>query len=86
MSLLLSTLLYFFQAAGFVAGALLILALGLGLLLIRALNQILSVTEEYEVIEKIDPDSFINLSFPGSFSATKGSESTLQTASSFRSS
>lgn len=85
MSLFIFTFLSFFQVAGFVAGVLLILGLGLGVLLIRALNQILSVTEEYEVSEKIDSDSFINFSFPGSFSATEGSESTMQTASSFRS-
>jgi hypothetical protein len=85
MSLFIFTSLYFFQFAGFVAGGFLILTLGLGLLLLRALNQILSVTEEYEVPENIDSDSFINFSFPGSFSGTDGSEGSLQTASSFRS-
>lgn len=47
MSLFISNFLSFFQIAGFVAGALFVLALALGLLLIQALNQILSVTEEY---------------------------------------
>lgn len=47
MSLFISNFLSFFQIAGFVAGVLLVLALALGLLLIQALNQILSVTEEY---------------------------------------
>ena len=85
MSLFILTFLYFFQFASFVAGVVLILTLGLGLLLLRALNQILSVTEEYEVPEKIDSDSFIDFSFPASFSATDGSEGRLHTASSFRS-
>lgn len=84
MSLLISTFLSFFQVASFVAGVLLILALALGLLLIQSLNQILSVTDEYEVTENIDPDSFINLSFPASFSAANGSESTMPTTSYFQ--
>lgn len=84
MSLLISTFLSFFQVASFVAGVLLLLGLALGLLLIQSLNQILSVTDEYEVTENIDPDSLINLSFPASFSATNGSESTMQTTSYFR--
>ncbi|AFZ17848.1 hypothetical protein Mic7113_2001 [Allocoleopsis franciscana PCC 7113] len=84
MSLLISTFLSFFQVATFVAAVLLFLAFALGLLLIQSLNQILSVTDEYEVTENIDPDSLITLSFPASFSATNGSESTMQTTSYFR--
>lgn len=84
MSLLISTFLSFFQIASFVAGVLLLLGLALGLLLIQSLNQILSVTDEYEVPENIEPDSFINLSFPASFSATNGSESTMPTTSYFQ--
>jgi hypothetical protein len=84
MFLFTSISLSFFQVASLVAGVFLLFALGLGLLLIQALNQILSVTEEYEVSENLDPNSFINLSFPTSFSAPNGSESPMQTTSSFR--
>jgi hypothetical protein len=49
MSLFLSTSLPFFQVASLVAGVLLLLVLALGILLIQSLNQILSVTDEYEV-------------------------------------
>lgn len=85
MSLFISTFLYFFQVASFVAGVLLLFALGLALLLIQSLNQIISVTDEYEITENLDSDSFMNLSFPASFSATKGSENTMPTTSYFRS-
>jgi hypothetical protein len=59
MSLFISSSLYFFKFAGFVAGVLFILIFGLSLLLIQSLNHILSVTEEYDVPEKIDSDSFV---------------------------
>lgn len=59
MSLFISSSLYVFQFAGFVAGVLFILIFGLSLLLIQSLNHILSVTEDYEVPEKIDSDSFV---------------------------
>jgi hypothetical protein len=47
---LLSITLYFLEVLAIVAGIVMVVALGLGLLLVQELNQILSVTEEHEVL------------------------------------
>jgi hypothetical protein len=71
MSLFLSICLYFCEAFALVVGVLIVVALGLGVLIVRELNRILSVTEEYEIHEKAD--SFKNLSF----SLADGSEGSM---------
>ncbi len=71
MSLFFSVCLYFFEAFAILVGVIIVVALGLGVLILRELNRILSATEEYEMNEKID--SFINLSF----SPADGSEGSM---------
>lgn len=81
MSLFFYIILYVFQILAITTGITIALALGLGLLLIRELNLILSVTEEHDVPEPIDTDSSRDLPVL----PIACSESTVQTVSSLRS-